>query len=201
MKTGPLPAAPRGEPPGLRERLLAVAHQRFRKFGFRHTGIADIARDAGIATGTVYRYFEDKEDLFRAVLAAEHEMWITLAREILAKPGSASDRLAELARASVTFHEKYVLLASVLTNDTDMIKPPLLQALQQNLLESMVGPLAEVLAEGMETGEFRPLDPVRTARVLFLCGQALFRQGSDDYPELLAILGELTRQGLRRPAR
>jgi AcrR family transcriptional regulator len=192
--------APRGEPAGLRERLIAV-DQRFRKFGFRHAGIADIARDAGIATGTVYRYFKDKEDLFRAVLAAEHELWIGLAREILAKSGSASERLAELARASVTFHEKYVLLASVLANDTDMIKPPLLQALQQNLLESMVGPLAEVLAEGMHAGEFRPLDPARTARVLFLCGQALFRQGSDDYPELLAILGELTQQGLRRPVR
>ncbi len=192
---------PRGEPAGLRERLIAVGHQRFRKFGFRHTAIADIARDAGVATGTVYRYFKDKEDLFRAVLAAEHEMWITISREILAQPRSATERLAELARASLTFHEKYVLLASVLASDTDMIKPPLLQALQQNLLDSMVGPLADVLTEGMQAGEFRPLDPKRTARVLFLCGQAIFRQGSDDYPELLAVLGELTQQGLRRPAR
>ncbi len=191
----------KGEPPAVRERVIAVAHQRFQKFGFRHTAIAEIARDAGIATGTVYRYFKDKEDLFRAVLAAEHEIWIRLARQILAQPRSASERLAELGRASVTFHEKYVLLASVLSNDTDMIQPPLLQALQQNLLESMVGPLADVLAEGMKQGEFRELDPTRTARVLFLCGRALFRQGSDDYPELLALFSELTEQGLRLPRR
>ncbi len=187
------------EPSALRERLIAVAHQRFRKLGFRHTGIAEIARDAGVATGTVYRYFKDKEDLFRAVLAVEHEAWIALARRILAEPRSATERLAELARVSETFHEQYVVLSSVLLNDTDMIVPPLLQALQQNMLERMVGPLAEVLAEGIEQGELRALDPVRTARVLFLCGQSLFRQGGDDFPELLRILGDLTREGLRRP--
>lgn len=185
--------------PAQRARLIAVAYQRFRKLGFRHTGIAEIARDAGVATGTVYRYFKDKEDLFRAVLAAEQEMWIGLAHKILAEPRSATERLTELAQVSVSFHEKYVLMASVLSNDTDMINPPLLQSLQQSLLDSMVGPMAEVLAEGMKAGEFRELDPVQTARVLFLCGQALFRQGGSDYPALLPIFADLTREGLLRP--
>src|SRR5207237_386488 len=51
-----------------RARVLAAAEERFAAFGYRRTGIAEIARDAGVAPGTLYRYFENKEEIFRAVM-------------------------------------------------------------------------------------------------------------------------------------
>lgn len=55
---------------GQRERrtaILAAAQALFGRYGYRRTAIDDIAREAGIAKGTVYLYFKSKEEIFRAL--------------------------------------------------------------------------------------------------------------------------------------
>lgn len=48
-----------------RQGILEAAFEAFGENGYRNTTIKDIADIAGIAPGSVYTYFEDKEDLFR----------------------------------------------------------------------------------------------------------------------------------------
>src|SRR5947208_508375 len=76
--------------PVARERILAAAQRRFAAFGYRRTGIAEIAREAGVAAGTIYRYFESKEEVFRAVVGELHDAWLERAREALAGPGQVT---------------------------------------------------------------------------------------------------------------
>ena len=66
-----------------RARILAAAQKRFAAFGYRKTGVADIARAAGVVPGTLYRYFKDKEDIFREVVRELHEAWLARARKVL----------------------------------------------------------------------------------------------------------------------
>lgn len=54
-----------------RAELLAHAERLFRERGFRDTRMIDIAREAGVAKGLLYWYFESKEALFLAVV---HDM-------------------------------------------------------------------------------------------------------------------------------
>src|SRR2546425_12757216 len=63
-----------------RARIMAAAEERFAAFGYRRTGIAEIARDAGVAPGTLYRYFENKEEVFRAVMREGLARWLETAR-------------------------------------------------------------------------------------------------------------------------
>ena len=84
-----------------RTRILAAAEERFAAFGYRRTGIGEIARDAGVAPGTLYRYFENKEEIFRAVMREGLTRWLETARRVLAEPGTALERLARLGEASV----------------------------------------------------------------------------------------------------
>src|SRR5689334_6921098 len=79
-----------------RARIVAAAQERFAAFGYRRTGIADIARQAGVAAGTLYRYFDGKEDVFRAVVRELNDAWLARAREVLGGPGTAIERLARL---------------------------------------------------------------------------------------------------------
>ena len=53
----------RGE---MRARILRESLRYFARNGFAGTRIADLARGIGIAQGTIYRYFDSKEDLFAA---------------------------------------------------------------------------------------------------------------------------------------
>ncbi|MGE5676215.1 MAG: TetR/AcrR family transcriptional regulator [Mycobacterium leprae] len=48
------------------ERIVAAARRLFGESGFHGTTTAEIARTAGIAEGTIYRYFKDKKELFIA---------------------------------------------------------------------------------------------------------------------------------------
>jgi AcrR family transcriptional regulator len=52
----------------VRERILSAALDVFAARGFRAATMAEIAREAGVATGNLYRYFPDKDTLFHAVV-------------------------------------------------------------------------------------------------------------------------------------
>ena len=52
----------------LRREIIDASFECFAQRGYHATGIADIATTLGIGHGTFYRYFETKEDVFRAVV-------------------------------------------------------------------------------------------------------------------------------------
>src|SRR5262245_16366029 len=52
-----------------RAAILAAAHTCFWKSGIRRTSIEDVANEAGLAKGTIYLYFDSKEELFAALAA------------------------------------------------------------------------------------------------------------------------------------
>src|SRR3954471_12820329 len=60
----------------VRERILHAAHALVAQGGFGAAQVAAVAAEAGVATGTVYRHFESKADLFAEVFrrAAQHEV-------------------------------------------------------------------------------------------------------------------------------
>jgi AcrR family transcriptional regulator len=65
-----------------RERILEIARGQFAERGL-DAQIDEIAREAGVGVGTVYRHFPTKEDLVRALQAARFEWLAVLARECL----------------------------------------------------------------------------------------------------------------------
>src|SRR6476660_3807599 len=64
-------AAARTAQPGKREAILAAALQEFSARGFAAARLDDVARRAGVAKGTTYLYFRDKETLFQELVRAE----------------------------------------------------------------------------------------------------------------------------------
>ncbi len=88
-----------------RAAILAAAQVCFSRNGVRRTAIEDVAREAGIAKGTIYLYFASKEELF-AALASElcHEA-LREVRAALAGSGTLSRRLAGALDAKIgRFH-------------------------------------------------------------------------------------------------
>jgi AcrR family transcriptional regulator len=55
--------------PETRERILRTAFQLFHEQGFNATGVATIAREAGVNPGSLYHFFESKDDLLLGVLS------------------------------------------------------------------------------------------------------------------------------------
>ena len=179
-----------------RARILAAAEPRFADFGYRRTGIAEIARDAGVAPGTLYRYFENKEEIFRAVMREGLACWLDAARRVLAQPGTALERLARLAQTSMDFNRENSLVNSVYRRDGEIIFAPLLEELHQQLITQNVAMIAEVIRDGIREGTLRDVDPERAAFILFTGGDVLSTQTHYPYQDILPLYSEIVMNGI-----
>jgi AcrR family transcriptional regulator len=78
----------------VRDRIVRAAFDLIRRGGYREASIAAVAAGAGVATGTVYRHFPSKAELFAEVfrVASQHEVDAVAAA--MAAPGTTGERIA-----------------------------------------------------------------------------------------------------------
>lgn len=58
-----------------RKQILDCAKRLFSENGYYQTQISDIQQEAGVARGTIYQYFENKEDIFQTLLETLYNDW------------------------------------------------------------------------------------------------------------------------------
>ncbi|MBI9075860.1 MAG: TetR/AcrR family transcriptional regulator [Desulfatibacillum sp.] len=63
------------KPEARKKLILASAKRLFSRGGYYQTQISDIIKDAGIARGTIYQYFSNKEDVFVTLLEQYYSQW------------------------------------------------------------------------------------------------------------------------------
>lgn len=73
--------------------IIEAALEEFVQNGFAGTRMDDIARRAGVAKGTVYLYFQDKEALFKAIVEQEIQPKINVAAAVAQAGGSLEEFL------------------------------------------------------------------------------------------------------------
>jgi AcrR family transcriptional regulator len=80
-RPGPVPRKPRTDAQRNRERILEVAKEAFTRFG-AEASLDEIAKQAGVGAGTLYRHFPTRDALIEAVYRAEVEKLAEAAREL-----------------------------------------------------------------------------------------------------------------------
>ncbi|WZO97802.1 TetR/AcrR family transcriptional regulator [Isosphaeraceae bacterium EP7] len=88
-------------------RILASATRLFAERGFHAVRMEDIATQAGVAKGTLYLFFKDKERLFRAMVADAMGRGLDEVESRLADVPGARDRLRIVIDESVRFSDLY----------------------------------------------------------------------------------------------
>ncbi|CAN7223355.1 TetR/AcrR family transcriptional regulator [Pararhizobium sp. LjRoot235] len=74
-----------GEDPAKREQIIEGAKRVFMSVGFDAASMNDITREAGVSKGTIYVYFENKEDLFSAMIERQRALFLASVRTALAE--------------------------------------------------------------------------------------------------------------------
>jgi AcrR family transcriptional regulator len=135
-------------------RIHDAALRLFAARGYAATGIREIARDAGVTTAGLYHHMGNKQDLLVTIMRDTMHGLIAEARTALAETESAPAQLAGLARAHVTYNGEHLLEA--LVGDTEIRslehanRPRIIK-----LRDSYEELWADVIARGLENGEFR----------------------------------------------
>ncbi|MGQ5521919.1 TetR family transcriptional regulator [Chitinimonas sp. PSY-7] len=190
--------------------IIQAALALFVDKGFAATRLDDVATQAGVTKGTVYLYFANKEDLFKAVvretilpniesgehLLADHQgtwaelLWTLLERWADRMEYSASTGISKLMIAEAN---NFPDLARFYVEEVVMRSRKL---------------FATVIERGIEAGEFRPVDPVLATRAVIspLMMVKVWKQSfslCDTEPVDLKAFArfhyDLMMQGLQRP--
>lgn len=149
----------------MRERILRESLRYFARNGFAGTKVADLARGIGIAQGTIYRYFDSKEDLFCALrtLVANDEDVREL--KLLARlPLTAKAKIRRLA-ASVLgrLADDELFAASVVLNTQLMLEEGLRDGLPAPYRSELYAHTARIVEQGQREGSVAAGDPLKLA--------------------------------------
>jgi AcrR family transcriptional regulator len=155
-----------------RQRLFAAARELIEEGGYGSASVAAVAVRAGVASGTVYRHFVSKEELFievfRAVCAGEERAMLAAADE--AGPGAVDRLEAVLATFARRALQNRRLAWALLAEPVD----PRVDAERLAYRERYASLVAAELRVAIDAGEIPPQDVAFTAAALVGgCGETL----------------------------
>src|SRR6516165_100305 len=139
--------------PGTRERILEVAERLFRQIGYQKTTVADIAKELRMSSANVYRFFDSKKAINEGVARALMGEVEDALAAIVARPGSAAERLRELLRTVHRMNSERFVGDSKLHEMVEIAMEEswdVCVAHMQTITESIGG----LVAQGAASGEF-----------------------------------------------
>uniref|UniRef100_A0A7V3ZZ40 TetR/AcrR family transcriptional regulator n=1 Tax=candidate division WOR-3 bacterium TaxID=2052148 RepID=A0A7V3ZZ40_UNCW3 len=89
-----------------RERILIAARDVFGKKGFYETKMEDIAREAGVAKGTLYLYFQSKEELYQCLIKEGIKYFIHRLKEAIEVHDALEDKIRALIKTLILLIEE-----------------------------------------------------------------------------------------------
>lgn len=137
--------------------IMNAALKEFSVNGFAGTRLEDVARRAGISKGTIYLYFNSKEELFEAVVRDRILPYLEQIEAIAAKvEGSASDilrrQLKIIYRELVSTDTRYI--PKLMIGEGNRF-PELAEFYYREVIRRMHKLLRNVIERGVASGEFR----------------------------------------------
>jgi AcrR family transcriptional regulator len=180
-KTKPVPRLTRfgaGQDPAKRDQILDGANIVFSRMGFDAAGIADITREAGVSRGTIYVYFDGKDDLFAALIDRQREHLFRNIAAALDMPGRTVDRLRSygLTLTGLLCSSQVIQAHRIIIGIAGR-KPDLGAAFYEKGARRGMALLRGFLEQEIAAGRVLPCDTARAAQQFVeLCIAGLFRQ-------------------------
>jgi AcrR family transcriptional regulator len=187
----------------VRQKILDAAEQRLWHYGFKKTTIDEIASDAGVGKGTVYLYFNGKEEIGLAIVS-EYKRRGLHQIEMIARDAEKSpvQKLTEMLQYPILSAYQSCRESPAMQEMIVAIKPHIRRHIQP-LMDQEYALLSEVLEEGNQLGVFDVPDTLPAARTLKMMTYGLMPPypGVLEPEEMASEIAEmvtLTVRGLRK---
>lgn len=138
--------------------VIAIAEN-----GYHQAQVSKIAKQAGVADGTIYLYFKNKEDILISVFEEKMSLFVDNLRDIIKEDQTAKQKLEKMIENHL----------SVLANDRHLATVTQLELRQSNkeirlkinaVLKEYLTLLDQIIIEGKDNGEFDPALDLRITR-------------------------------------
>ena len=150
-----------------RERILRAAIKVFARKGFYATRVSEIAKAAGVADGTIYLYFENKDDVLVSIFEDRITKLLEVLRKEIEAGDSFEDKLRRVVELQLGLLEGQRDLAEVITVNLRQ-SSRLLKQYAAPLFTEYLEIVASLIAEGQKQGVVRAdVSPRVVARALW----------------------------------
>jgi TetR/AcrR family fatty acid metabolism transcriptional regulator len=150
-----------------RDAIMRAATHVFAQRGFFNAQVADVARAAGVAAGTVYLYFRSKDDLLVSLFERTMRDAIAEGRAALAGASDPRDRLRRIARLHLERLGRDRDLAVVFQVELRQ-STKFMERFSSSYLREYLGIIRDAVEAGQAAGLFRrDVNPTAAAKILF----------------------------------
>jgi AcrR family transcriptional regulator len=160
----------KSKPAEKRLAILKAAFAVVTERGYSDTKVDEVAHRAGVAKGTVYLYFKDKPAIYIGLVDWLLEQGLAMTAEVTARSISPRRKLEELfstwASGVLSNPGVMALLSMENVNQTNTLMKRFKKHVLPHMME-MQDAIAGIVKQGIEQGEFRPVEP-RSAAVMYM---------------------------------
>lgn len=143
------------------DEVLDAALKMFALKGFASTKVEDIAREAGLSKGAIYRYFPGKEDIFESLvnraIAPIADRTLELAESSHDDPERLLRAVFSIAAAKLSDPETLALPRIVLQEAGRF--PQLAELYRRQVIDKGIAAVEMIIRRGIASGHFRAVDP------------------------------------------
>lgn len=143
--------------------IIDAAVKVFAKLGYHGAQVTKIAREAGVADGTIYLYFENKEDILISLFKEKMGQFIAEVAKMLSREPDAEKQLRTLVNSHFSHLESDKMLAVVTQIELRQSNPEIREGISEPL-QKYFQEIEHVVENGQKQGKFAPWVDVKTAR-------------------------------------
>jgi TetR/AcrR family transcriptional regulator, fatty acid metabolism regulator protein len=153
--------------PDKRERILAAAERVFAKRGFFASRVSEIAKDAGVADGTIYLYFKSKDDLLISLFEDRMKQVNAALRTVIAAETTALAQLRAFIKTYLQLIHDEPAATEVLTIELRQSNK-FMKEYENAEFADFLRMLGGIVAKGQDAGELDDgVPPHIVARMIF----------------------------------
>lgn len=165
----------------VRSQILGAARERFTRYGFGKTTMAEIAKDCSMSAANLYRYFKNKHDIGAAMACQCLSEKATALKQVVDNPEySAPGKIRQFVLANLRYTHNEWASQHHMSELVDAITGTRRDLVSQHLAQTR-GLLKQIIDEGVAKGEFAVEDSRATAEAV-MAAMFIF-----DYPSMMGL--------------
>jgi AcrR family transcriptional regulator len=135
-----------------RESILEHSRKLFSVYGVRKTTVDDIAKNAKVAKGTIYNYFQSKEDVFSQVVKTESRIVLDKVKEQVNAAPTAREKLKRLVVTKIKYFKEVIVFYKVEQEKAEELLPET-HSLREEFFREEENMISEIINYGTARGE------------------------------------------------
>ena len=149
--------------------IMQAAMQVIAQKGFTAARMDDIAEAAGLSKGTLYKYYNNKDALIKALIKMIMEEQFEMARQFLGAEGSMIEKLTNMAVATTIGMQAMPEMQSLFYEFFSQIgRNPDLKVMAEQLGENILDTMRNLVKQGIAQGEISAETDIATAATLLV---------------------------------